>query len=78
MTSINLKEQLISQIQITEDIDILEWMLQLLMEESTGKGEYVLNAEQIIGIQRAEAQIISGDYYTEEEADKLTEEWLKK
>lgn len=78
MTTIELKQQLISQIQISDDPELLEWMLGLLAKNPTETEIYALNADQIATIERAEEQIKHGDYYTEEEADKMTEEWLKK
>lgn len=77
MTTRELKEQLISKIQITEDQDILEWLLGLLAQEPNQAEIYNLNNEQIAAIDRAEEQIKKGEYYSEEEADKLTDEWLK-
>ena len=78
MTTIELKEQLISQIQITDDQEILEWMLGLLAQESNQTEIYDLNIAQIAAIERAEVQIKRGEYYSEEEADKMTDEWLKR
>ncbi len=78
MSTIDLKEQLISQIQITEDQEILEWMLGLLAQQVNHTELYALNKEQIKAIDRAEEQIIRGEYYSEEEADKMTYEWLKR
>jgi hypothetical protein len=78
MSTIDLKEQLISQIHITEDHEILEWMLGLLAQQANQTELYDLNIEQINAINRAEEQIIRGEYYSEEEANKLTIEWLKR
>ena len=78
MSTIDLKEQLISQIHITEDQEILEWMLGLLAQQANQTELYDLNIEQIKAIDRAEEQIIRGEYYSEEEANKLTIEWLKR
>ena len=78
MSTIDLKEQLISQIHITEDQEILEWMLGLLAQQANQTELYDLNIEQINAIDRAEEQIIRGEYYSEEEANKLTIEWLKR
>ena len=78
MSTVELKEQLISKIQITDDIEILEGLLRLLEFESKDTNVYELNDAQNSAIDIAREQIIKGEYYTEEEANKLTEEWLKK
>ena len=78
MSTIELKEQLISQIQITEDQEILEWMLGLLAQQANQTELYDLNIVQSKAIDRAEEQIIRGEYYSEEEADKMTDEWLRR
>lgn len=78
MSTIDLKKQLISQIQITEDQEILEWMLGLLAQQVNQTELYDLNVEQMKAIDRAEEQLIRGEYYSEEEADKMTDEWLKR
>lgn len=77
MTKIELREQLISRIQITENQEILEWVLGLLSQESNQSEIYDLNFEQVAAIERAEAQFKRGEYFSEEEVDKITDEWLK-
>lgn len=77
MSTLELQKQLISKIQVTNDDDILEGMLKLLEFESHRAEIYKLNDEQKEAIRIAQEQYARGEYYTEEEADKITEKWLK-
>lgn len=78
MSTIELKEQLISKIQITEDDDILGGMLKLLEFELNKTEVYMLNAHQKEAIAISREQIARGEVYSEEDANKLTDEWLNK
>ncbi|MBP6625181.1 MAG: hypothetical protein KA198_08415 [Chitinophagaceae bacterium] len=53
-------------------------MLGLLAQQVNQTELYDLNVEQIKAIDRAEEQLIRGEYYSEDEADKMTDEWLKR
>lgn len=75
MSTLELREQLISKIKVTNDNDVLEGMLRLLEFESKDE-VYKLNNEQKNSINLAQEQVLSGEFYTEEEADKLTDKWL--
>ena len=52
-------------------------MLRLLEFETNETEVYVLDAQQKQAIEISRAQIKNGEFYTEDEADKITEEWLK-
>lgn len=77
MSTLELQKQLIHKIQKTTDEDILEGVLSLLEFETGNDEVYAFNAEQKVAIDRARQQIENGQFYTDEEADKLTEKWLK-
>lgn len=77
MSTLELRNQLISKIQVTNDDDVLEGILQLLEFESNRTDIYKLNDEQREAIRIAREQYARGEYYTEEEADNITEQWLK-
>lgn len=68
MSTLELKEQLISRIQITNDEDVLQGMLRFLEFESKA-GVYKLNDEQKKSINIAREQIQRGEFYTEDEAE---------
>lgn len=75
MTTLELQEQLISKIQTITDEDVLKGVLSLLEFETDEI--YILNEEQQQAIAKARHQVDNGQFYTNEEVDKLTEEWLK-
>lgn len=77
MTTLELQEQLISKIQTTTDEDVLKGVLSLLEFETETDEIYILNEEQQQAIARARLQVDNGQFYTNEEVNKLTEEWLK-
>ncbi len=77
MSTIELQEQLISKIQITTDEDVLEGVLRFLEFETEKEEVYIFNNEQQQAIAKARQQIKDGQFYTNEEVDKLTEKWLK-
>lgn len=77
MSTIELQEQLISKIQITTDEDVLEGVLRFLEFETEKDEVYIFNDEQQQAIAKARQQIKDGQFYTNEEVDKLTEKWLK-
>jgi hypothetical protein len=77
MTTLELQEQLISKIQTTTDEDVLKGVLSLLEFETETDEIYILNEEQQQAIAKASHQVDNGQFYTNEEVDKLTEEWLK-
>ncbi len=76
MSTLELKQQLISKIQITEDEEILWGLLKMLEFELNNTEVYRLNKFQKEAIAISKQQIIDGKVYTEEEANKLTDEWL--
>ena len=77
MSTIELKEQLIEKIQVTDDADILNGLLKLLEFELNTTVTYKLNAHQKESIAISREQVAKGEVYTEDEATKLTDEWLK-
>jgi|JI9StandDraft_1071089.scaffolds.fasta_scaffold1020942_1 hypothetical protein len=77
MSTIELQEQLISKIQITTDEDVLEGVLRFLEFETEKDEVFIFNDEQQQAISKARQQIKDGQFYTNEEVDKLTEKWLK-
>ena len=72
-----LKEQILGKLQTTDDSDLLEALLSLLEFEINESEDYVLNDQQRKAIEFSRNQIRNGEFYSEVEADKITEEWLK-
>lgn len=71
-----LQEILIQKISSTTDERILQEVNRLL-ETGANEGIYQLTPEQIAGIEESREQIKSGQYLTNEEANKEIQEWLK-
>ena len=78
MSTIELKNELISKIQVTDNEDILGSLLELLEFELNNTEIYKLNKLQKESIAISKQQILDGDVLTEEEANKLTDEWLNR
>ncbi len=78
MTYTELRDQVISKIQITEDMDILEFVLGVLQQDIHTDEVYECSHEQNRRIDIALNQIEIGETYTQEEADKITREWIEK
>ncbi|MGF1638566.1 MAG: hypothetical protein ACFCUU_15925 [Cyclobacteriaceae bacterium] len=72
-----LKERLIEKISKTEDHKTLEEIYRLL-DINFDDDIYVLSDEQRAAIKEAEEQIANGQFLTSEQAQKQTEEWLKR
>ena len=73
-----LQEKLIAKIKNTKQNYILEEVSRLLEFEETSGHIYNLNAEQQQLIDRSLKEIESGEFFTDEEVQKESEEWLKK
>ncbi|MFN6329778.1 MAG: hypothetical protein ACK5UE_14525 [Chitinophagales bacterium] len=65
------------RLQTTDDNDLLEALLSLLEFEINEPEDYILNEHQVKAIEISRNQIRNGEFYSEEEADKITDEWLK-
>lgn len=77
MSTLELKEKLIREINQVEDVQLLRILYNIL---TTREHEevYQLNDSQIAAIEEAREQYRKGEYYTNEEVDREIEEWLKK
>jgi hypothetical protein len=71
MTTIELKEQILGKLETTDDSDLLEALLSLLEFEINEPEDYVLNDQQRKAIEISRNQIGNGEFYSEEEADKI-------
>lgn len=78
MSATGLKERLIDRIKEIDDEDILAEAYRLLGTDPDLEEPYPLNAEQKAAIEGARAQIKSGNYLTDNQADKEIDEWLNK
>ena len=78
MSTQELQEKLIVKIKNTKQDYILEEISRLLEFEENSGHIYNLNVQQQQLIDKSLKEIESGEYFTEEDVQKETEEWLKK
>ncbi len=78
MSTQELQEKLIVKIKNTKENYILEEVSRLLEFEENSGHIYNLNAEQQRLIDMSLNEIERGEYFTDEDVQKETDEWLKK
>lgn len=78
MTSTELREKVVSKVHITEDKDILEFVLEFLNQSEEVLKPYVFTDEQKKRLDISLQQSKDGNVLSEEEEAKLTAEWLGK
>ena len=75
MTTAELKSLLHEKIDKIEDEDYLEDLAEMLNDSS--QADIKLEQWEIDRIEESEKQIERGEFYTEEEADKLIDKWFE-
>mgnify|MGYP003548574599 CR=1 FL=1 len=78
MSSKEMKKQLIDKIQSTEDDKILEEVYRILEVSTQEVDMIVLSSDQKGRIDKGIIDIEVGRYFTNDEANKEIDEWLKK
>lgn len=78
MSSKDLKQKLIEEITTTEDTSVLMEILRILEINHDPEPVLKLSEPEKIAISEARHEIQRGAYYSEDEADQLTQEWLGK
>lgn len=78
MSTLELQEKLIEKIKTTKEDYVLEEVYRLLEFEENVDQIYILNAEQQRLIDISLKEFENGEYFTDEEVQKETNEWLKK
>ena len=78
MSTQELQEKLIAKIKNTKEDYILEEVSRLLEFEENSSHIYNLNAAQQQLIDKSLKEIENGEYFTDEDVKKETDEWLKK
>ena len=77
MSTQELQEKLIVKIKNTKQDYILEEIVRLLEFEENSGHIYNLNVQQQQLIDKSLKEIERGEYFTDEDVQKETEEWLK-
>jgi len=75
MTTSELKTSIIDEVNKTDDLEKLEVLKEFV--ESLKSEPPVLSEWQLKRIEESEKQIERGEFYTEEEANKITEKWFE-
>lgn len=78
MTSIDLKNKVISKIRQVNDEEILKEIYKLLDDSLEDVDKLMLSGDHKNAIEEAKAQIENGEYITNEQANKEIREWLNK
>ena len=74
---VDLKEKLIKRIQETSNNDVLNEVYRLLELEFNEQEIYKLSEEQRSTIAESREQIAKGEFLTNEQSNKATEQWLR-
>lgn len=78
MTSIELKNKVISKIRQVNDEEILKEIYKLLDDSLEDLDAMMLSENHKNAIEIAKAQIENGEYLSNEQANKEMDEWLNK
>ena len=77
-TGIELKEKLIEKINSTDDVDLLRQLSLVIEFESNSEEIYRLSPEEIAAVKDGISQIDSGQFFSNEEANKIFDKCLGK
>jgi len=78
MKTIDIRNKLIHEINLSNNKNLLEEFYHYLNQENKIQKTYKLSKEQNAAIEEARTQIKNGDFLTNEKADEEIEEWLSK
>ena len=78
MSTLELQEKLIAKIKNTKEDYVLEDIYRLLEFEENSTHIYKLNTEQQHLIDISLKEIENGEYFSDKDVQKETDEWLKK
>ncbi len=77
MTEIELKKRLITRIKSLKDPLLLEEVSRLIEPGSAEDDIYILSEQQKKDIEEAQEQYKKGQFISNEDADKQTDQWLE-
>ena len=78
MSTAELKTKIIKEITESENEELLRDVFRLLEIEGGDNDIYILSEEQERAINKAQASVRAGNFFTEEEVNKKMDEWLGK
>ena len=78
MSTAELKQILISKIQSSDDENLIKEAIRLFEIDHDEAPVYMVSESEREAINEARQEIDRGEYFTDEQANRLKEEWLKK
>lgn len=78
MSTTELKQILISKIQASDDDNLIKEANRLFEIDQQDAPIYMVSESEREAITEARQEIDRGEYFTDEQANRLIEEWLKK
>lgn len=78
MRTIEIREKLIHEINLSNNKSLLEELYHFLSQENKIQKPYKLTNEENALVEEARTQIKKGDYLTNEKANQEVDEWLNK
>lgn len=78
MSTTELRKRLFEKIEKTDDYELLKEAYRLLASEAEEGDVYATTYDQRQAILEARKQVENGQYLSEEEANKESDEWLSK
>ena len=77
MKTVEIRKKLIAEINISNNDNLLEEIYNFLTRDNDGD-LYKLNEDQKNAIAEARQQVKDGHFFTNDQVNESTEEWLKK
>ena len=78
MTVVELKEKLIQKINTTNDEELLEELSWIIDVEEPNNEIHIMSEGEIEAVKEGLAQWDRGEWISNEEANRRSDEWLKK
>ena len=78
MTDVELKKKLIAKISNIDDGELLHQISRIIDFELKANEIYKMSSEEIEAVNEGLEQLKNGQWISHEEANKQTDEWLKK
>ncbi len=78
MSTTEIKKNIVDKLESVQDVILLDEIYRILTLDLNMDIKYVFSEQQLSVLNERDVAIDKGHYFTDEEADKDLEEWLKK
>jgi hypothetical protein len=78
MSTAELKQILIGKIESSDDINLIKEAIRLFEIDHFEEPVYMVSESEREAINEARQEIANGEFFTDEQANRLIDEWLKK